>query len=256
MNKNQLAVKGHKALIQNEGMKGAIMEALPSKLALERFCRSVTSAITKNPKLGATTQQSFANAVLDLAILGLMPGRTAHLIPYKDQCTLIIDYKGYVELLWKSESIKRIHADVVTVQEVNLGKFLFNKGRVEKHEPVILNREKDIAGAYAEVILKSGEEMATWMSTEDIEAIRQSSQGRNAIPWKEHWGEMAKKTALRRLMKLLDLTPELDKAQEIEDEEPANRNIPGLGQDQSFDFSTPAQEKPNAKTEKQAEPAE
>ncbi|HEV2372085.1 MAG TPA: recombinase RecT [Streptosporangiaceae bacterium] len=47
-------------------------------------------------------QLSIVTALLDCATLGLEPGRTYHLVPYKGKVTGITDYKGEVELIWRA----------------------------------------------------------------------------------------------------------------------------------------------------------
>ncbi len=47
-------------------------------------------------------QASVMQALMDCASLGLEPGRTYHLVPYGDQVTGIIDYKGEIELIYRA----------------------------------------------------------------------------------------------------------------------------------------------------------
>lgn len=64
----------------------------------------------------------------------------------------------------------------------------------------------EIIGAFAVVLYKDGSMMYDTMSKEDIEHTRQTfSKAANSKAWKESYGEMCKKTVLRRLCKLIDL---------------------------------------------------
>ena len=74
-------------------MEGEIKKALPSVLTPERFTRIVLSALSTNPKLAATTPQSFLAAMMTAAQLGVEPNTPlgqAYLIPYfnnKTRCS-------------------------------------------------------------------------------------------------------------------------------------------------------------------------
>ena len=47
-------------------------------------------------------QLSVMRALMDCASLGLEPGRTYHLVPFKGQVTGITDYKGEIELIYRA----------------------------------------------------------------------------------------------------------------------------------------------------------
>jgi hypothetical protein len=55
---------------------------------------------------------------------------------------------------------------------------------------------------------KDGSADFDFMSKEEIDAIRKRSQSPNAGPWQTDYTEMAKKTVIKRLLKLADLSPE------------------------------------------------
>ena len=73
----------------------------------------------RNPKLMQCSRDTFFRCLLDLSAMGLEPdGRQAHLIPRKNKtggldCTLIIDYKGIKEMLYRNGDIVDEHSDVV-----------------------------------------------------------------------------------------------------------------------------------------------
>ena len=87
-------------VLQGEEFKRQIARALPRTMSPERFARIALTATYKNPKLLNCTRESLLQCLMELSAIGLEPdGRRAHLIPFKDQCTLIIDYKGIAELI-------------------------------------------------------------------------------------------------------------------------------------------------------------
>ena len=100
-----------KGILSSDVMKSQIAAALPKHCTPERMIRAGLTAITKTPELANCTQESFFAAMLSLSQWGLEPdGRHAHLIPYKRTCQLIIDYKGYVQLCYRSGMVKSIIA--------------------------------------------------------------------------------------------------------------------------------------------------
>ena len=103
-----------KALVNSDSMQAQFARSLPRHLSADRFTRIAITMLSKTPKLMECTQASVMRCLLDLSALGLEPdGRRAHLIPYGKECTLIVDYKGLVEIVTRSGNIVRIHADTV-----------------------------------------------------------------------------------------------------------------------------------------------
>lgn len=151
---------------------------------------------------------------MQLGVMGLEPdGRRAHLIPYGDQCTLIIDYKGIAELLRRNHDVTAIHCDVVGANdhfEVRFG----TRGILD-HVPNIRDRGTPVC-AYSWVKLPDGSEEYDIMGVDEIEAIRKRSKTPNDGPWHTDWNEMAKKTVFRRHSKTLPLSPATREALERE----------------------------------------
>ena len=192
-------------LIQSDAVKAQIEKALPSLCKPDRFLRIAMTAITKNPKLAECTQTSLMSCLLDCASLGIEPdGRRAHLIPYGNACTLILDYKGLIELVRRSGDVVKIHADIVCENDI----FEYNFGEIEKHEINFRGDRGTVYAVYAMAEMKDGAKQCEVMTVADVEKIRQGSRGKNSSPWTQHWNEMAKKTVFRRLAKWLPLSSE------------------------------------------------
>lgn len=205
---NQLAPQqtSLKSIISSDSMKAQFAAALPTHLSPERFARVAITAITRTPKLQSCTQESFFKCLLDLSAMGLEPdGRRAHLIPYGRECTLVLDYKGLVELVRRSGDVVKIHADVVCENDT----FTHNMGQVTEHTYDIRKERGEIIAAYAQVALKDGSTQSEIMSRAEIDEIKNKSRAGKSGPWVSNYGEMAKKTAFRRLTKWLTLSPEI-----------------------------------------------
>ena len=197
-------------------MKDQFALALPRHITPDRFMRVTLTAINKNPKLMQCTKESLLACLMDCSALGLEPdGRKAHLIPYNNRknntvvCTLIVDYKGMVDLARRSGDIADIHADVVGEND----KFEYSFGTEGKlvHRPCLTGRGKVIA-AYSFVKLKDGATSYEVMSKEEVEAIRKRSRAGDDGPWITDWNEMAKKSVFRRHSKWLPMSSEFQEA--------------------------------------------
>ena len=71
--------------------------------------------LRKNPALMSCTPQSFLGAVLTAAQLGLEfgPMQQAYMVPFKNEITLIIGYKGWLKLIHNSAEIQSVSARTV-----------------------------------------------------------------------------------------------------------------------------------------------
>ena len=228
-----------KALLTGDKMREQFAMALPKHLSPERFCRVAITALSRMPKLAECTQESFFRCLLDLSAFGLEPdGRRAHLIPYKDQCTLVIDWKGLAELAMRSGIIAKLHADIVCENDV----FAYDMGEIKTHSIDYRRPRGEMYAAYAMAVTKDGPVFVAVLNKDEIDAIMKRSQGYKAAiqyhkshPWLTDYNEMAKKTAFRRLAKWLPLSAEfrdaLDKDDDLEKDvtppavQPA-RNVP------------------------------
>jgi recombination protein RecT len=214
MSEKTLAKNSVKALLEGPDLAAAIRKAAPRHLSVERFLRIATTAANRNPVLQECTGVSLWQCLLDLSATGLEPdGRRAHLIPYYDNkkkvynATLIIDYKGYVELIMRSGKVASVHADIICENDV----FEYDMGELKKHQ---INFKKDrgnMYGAYALIRFKDPAitPKCEVMQKAEIDAIRARSRAKDSGPWVSDYSEMAKKTAFRRATKWLELSPEI-----------------------------------------------
>lgn len=194
-----------KKLINSSSMMEQFRRALPRHLSPDRFARIAITALTRTPKLQQCTPESLMKCLLDLSATGLEPdGRRAHLIPYGNECTLIIDYKGLVELIRRSGEVIGLRAETVC----EFDEFDWINGEIT-HKVDWRRPRGDVQAVYAEAKMKDGETQTAVMTREEVEEIRKRSRAGNNGPWVSDWSEMAKKTAVRRLSKMLPLSSEV-----------------------------------------------
>lgn len=191
----------------------------------EWFLAEVKVAAARAPKLADCTTISIVDALTTCAQLGLSPsGRlgSAYLIPYKDKCTLVIGYRGYVDLAFRSGDVEAFHAEVVRAKD----DFEHEEGLnpVLRHKP-----SEEVDGGELRAVYAMAKVRGVWSYTvmyrRQVLPIKQTALAKKRsdappTPWETAEEEMWKKTAIRRLIKLLPLSPIkakwLHKAEEAE----------------------------------------
>jgi len=167
-------------------------------------------------KLAISNRQSVVNAVTNIAAIGisLNPAkRQAYLVPRDGKICLDISYMGLMDLAMATGSIKWAQAELV----YGLDSFAlngFDRPPTHTYNPFAKDRG-DVVGCYVVVKTADGDYLTTCMSREDIDGIMNRSQSvksGKSSPWKTDYGEMAKKTVVKRAYKYWPKTERLDKA--------------------------------------------
>ena len=189
-------------------MQGEIAKALPSVMTPERFTRITLSALSANPQLAQTTQNSFLGAMMTAAQLGMEPNTPlgqAYLIPFRNkgvlECQFQLGYKGLIDLAYRSGEVTTIQAQVV--YENDEFEYALGLEPQLKHIPAMSNRGEPIS-FYAVFKTKDGGFGFEVMSVEDVKLHAQKySKSFNGAysPWKTNFEEMAKKTVLKKVLK-------------------------------------------------------
>lgn len=200
--------------LQSDTLRTQIAQALPKVCTPERFMRVLCTSMQKTPKLMQCTRESLFSSFITCSQLGIEPdGRRAYLIPYGTTCTLIIDYKGLVELALRSGKISNIFADVICENDI----FEYDMGEIKTHKIDFRKPRGAMYAAYAICTFKDGTKQAAVMQKCEIEEVRKMSRSAGGTTWVDHYNEMAKKTVFKRLSKWLPLSPELRDAIDVDD---------------------------------------
>jgi len=210
--KRQLTIREH---LNSDGFRDALAKILPKHLHADRAVRIATTAIIRNPALQKCTQQSFFDCLWQVYQWGLEPdGRHAHLIPYGDKCTLIIDYKGLVQLMMRTGKVSRIHADKVCTND----EFVYDLGEVKTHRPILIGDRGEVYCYYCIIEMQDGATKCEVMTVDEVTKIRDRSRSGKTGPWVTDFDEMAKKTVFRRASKWCELSAEIRDAIAADDE--------------------------------------
>jgi recombination protein RecT len=185
-----------------EAREGELKNAL-TDVDPKHFIRAIITAAQINPDLQACSFQSLWLAALRACRDNLLPdGREGAIVPYKNNAQWIPMYQGLLKRFRQSGMAKWIAADVVREGET-FEHWVDQTGEHFKHIP-----EGDDAApiikVYAAALTTDGAFYVAVMSITEINKIKAMSRAsRDDSPWKQWPAEMMKKTALRRLSKLL-----------------------------------------------------
>lgn len=183
--------------------------ALPEHVTPERFVRVVVTAIQSNPDLQRADRDSVLAAALKCAQDGLLPdGREAALVTYSNKAQYLPMIAGILTKVRRSGELLTIGAHVVYEHDA----FSYTLGDDEKieHQPLMGGGPRGKAVAcYAVAKTKDGGIYREVMSIEEINQVRNVSKAKNGGPWVSWWGEMARKTVIRRLAKRLPMSTDL-----------------------------------------------
>jgi len=194
--------------------------ALPSHVTPNRMKRIILTEIRKNPKLEECEPLSFMFAVMQCCQLGLEPGSAlghAFIVPYNNTKKNIVEaqfqlgYKGMIDLARRSDQIISISAREVCKNDF----FDYQYGLEENivHRPAASNRG-ELIFVYAVARLKGGGVQFDVMSIDEVEKIRDAAPNSRlpSSPWTKYRTEMAKKTVIRRIFKMLPISIEIQTA--------------------------------------------
>lgn len=225
-----------------ESQKGMLKQVLPKHLDPDRMLRIALGAMRTTPKLMNCTVESLLGAAVQCSMLGLEPNTPMghiYLIPFdkrekvgnewrttKTEVQIIMGYKGMLDLARRSGQIISIGAHEVCEND----EFDYAYGLDERlhHKPALGNRGEVIA-FYAVAKLVGGGHAFEVMSREQVDQIRDKSAEKNRAkrdnrgnliitgPWADHYVEMGRKTATRRLFKWLPMSIEMANAASLDE---------------------------------------
>ena len=161
-------------------------------------------------------RQSVVDAVTNVAAIGLSLNpakKLAYLVPRKKKICLDISYIGLIELATSTGSVKWAQSEIVYSND-SFSLTGLDRPPEHKFNPFSTDRGEAI-GAYVVVKTADGDFLTETMSTAEINKIRDASESVKSgkgSPWDNFWGEMAKKTVIKRAYKLWPKNDRLDNA--------------------------------------------
>lgn len=209
--------------LNRQDRRDTLQAMLGNEQAVDRFIAVALHSVSGNSDLlQRCTPASIIEAVREAASLDLEPTGIlgeAWIIRHGNRAVLRVGYRGYLKLIRRSQAIKALDCQVVYEHDPFAIRFGTDPGI--HHEPS-LGERGGYKGAYAWARMNTGELIIEWMTTADIEQARAVSQAKAGGPWRDWWGEMARKTVIRRLAKRLPLSTIAEHAMAIDDEAEKN----------------------------------
>jgi len=195
----------------HEGLNSSLdkqVAALPKDFNKQRFLQNCMTVLQDGQAdFTKCEPATVVRTLLKGAFLGLdFFNGECYAIAYGNTCQFQTDYKGEIKLCkrYSSNPILDIYAKVVREGD-EFVEVIENGHQTINFKPLPFNN-KEIIGAFAVCLYKDGGMIYDTMSKEEIEHTRKTfSKQANGKAWTSSYGEMCKKTVLRRLCKMIDL---------------------------------------------------
>ena len=203
-----------------------------SHVLWERESMYALQSILKSDYLQKCDLVSIRNAIVNVASVGLSLNpamKLAYLVPREGVACLDISYIGLVKLATDSGGVLAVSAILVHAND----KFEY-RGPFDMpchtFNPFASEADRgELVGVYVAARLPSGIQIDT-LSLEEINKIRSKSRAKSG-PWFDWFGEMVKKSAIKRASKMWPRTERLAAAEAI------------LNEHEGIDFAEPVIEK-------------
>lgn len=185
-------------------MESRLLEALPKDRDVKQEISSVIATVASSPALQKCTPESIALAAYDAATLGLPVNKLglAWLVPFGNEAKFQIGYRGYIQLVMETGFVLEVTAECVYEND----RFHYRLGSNPsiEHEPTELGKKRGaLVGVYALAKLANGLVKHVVMDKAQVDHIRSKSRSSSNGPWVTDYDEMAKKTVVKRLCKML-----------------------------------------------------
>lgn len=203
------------SLLQSK--RDSIAAVATSGVDVDRLIKQAAIAAMENDDLKVCDRASLVLSVARVCELGLDLSKTlgqAYLVPFKGKATIIIGYKGLIELAYRSGRVKMI--DAREVRDGDTFSWTGGTNPAVNHEPAPLGKRGDLVGVYCIIDMTDGARKVEVMDRNEVEAIRRRSRSGNVGPWQTDYARMATKTVIRRACQQLPLSPQLKKAMEYD----------------------------------------
>lgn len=190
------------AQLQDLAERGQI--SFPKNYNYESAIAYAVLKIKQDSNLSNCAPLSVYQALLDMGLQALDPSKQqCYFIKYGDKCKLFRSYLGDMASAIATGLVKDIKAvviyegDEVEVDVVN------DERVVTKHVTKFGNEDNKIIGAYAVAILPEGQKRYCIMTKKEIDTSWSKSTNKNNDVHKDFPQESAKKTVIRRLVKMI-----------------------------------------------------
>tara|TARA_R100000655_G_scaffold109921_2_gene166349 strand:- start:7 stop:969 length:963 start_codon:yes stop_codon:yes gene_type:complete len=180
-----------------------------SSFNLQRTYEVAAAEVMKNKRLQDCTIESILESVKQACYLGLEPSSVsgeAYLVPYGNKCTLVIGYKGQLELMYKGGHVISVWAYPIYESELpNVDIQLGTKPHV-KHSPTLGKTRGELVAVYACAEIPNTDQVKfELMTKEECDRIKSKSGGAHskAHPWNTDYEAMCLKSVIKKMSKTI-----------------------------------------------------
>jgi recombination protein RecT len=187
-----------------ERAKPKLADLLPASIPPQRLCRMLLNQMTAGSALLKCTMPSVLGAMLEAAQMGLEIGTGGQcwLIPFKGEAKLVVGYRGFIDLMYRTGQVDLAQAEVVYDNE----EFKFTRqwggGQMPTilHEPceLPLDQRGKLRGAYFVGLVRgSSTPMIRYLSLTEVMERKAHSRARKDSVWVSNPAAMFQKSAVR-----------------------------------------------------------
>lgn len=215
-----------------------ISAVMPKHMNPDRMFQLAISCYNQTPKLNQCTPETVLSCLMKCSALGMEPSAVdglgrAYILPFfnkktgRMEATLILGYKGMIDLARRSGEIKDISARVVHAGDEFEYEYGLTEGlrHVPSTEPV---DGRPMTHVYMVAHFKDGGHYMDVMSKAEVDIIRKRSKSPNSGPWVTDYEAMARKTVIRRAFPYLPVSVETEQDVAADDTTPVVYDDDGI----------------------------
>lgn len=215
-----------------------ISAVMPKHMNPDRMFQLAISCYNQTPKLNQCTPETVLSCLMKCSALGMEPSAVdglgrAYILPFfnkktgRMEATLILGYKGMIDLARRSGEIKDISARVVHAGDEFEYEYGLTEGlrHVPSTEPV---DGRPMTHVYMVAHFKDGGHYIDVMSKAEVDGIRKRSKSPSSGPWATDYEAMARKTVIRRAFPYLPVSVETEQDVAADDTTPVVYDDDGI----------------------------
>ncbi len=201
---NKITVDAIKTRLYDDKDKKGWLSALPADVNKFIWEKALWNTFKKCPNANGS---DFVECCLKAVRDGLIPdGREAVIYHFGKKPTYIPMIAGVIKRIYSGNVVKRLVSHIVHEHD-EFDLWTDNTGDNVIFRPLLKGDRGIPIGAFAMGFMHNGDVITRYMGKEEIDKRRKKSKtgGMSDSPWAEWWDEMAKKTVIHNMFKMIPL---------------------------------------------------
>ncbi len=238
---NQMTAVSPKALIEQKSKM--MIASLPGNASAKKRFMQAAMGVASSPMISSCEPNSVLKAIYQCARLNLIPDPVLHhvaIVPFrnkgKKEATVIIEYRGLIELMKRANPSLSIKAGTVyqhddyellegSVDSLKITKRWWEKGKNTPGDPVLF---------YCVVREPGAEPVMVFVPAVEAKKIGSSSKAgmKSGTPWGDHFERMGEKTAIKRIERFVRMDPDKEETKQFREAmEVDEKDLPEMSDD-------------------------